>query len=484
MESDEAWLTSTVADGGGQGGAVDGSGGRRLTAMSEEDSVEDLELFGAVADKLFGRTDREVASPQPPTIGRFVVLRRLGAGGMGVVYLAHDPALDRQVAIKRLHPRALSGEGIDAAAERLRREARAMARVSHRNVVNLYEVGAHKGQLYLAMEYVRGATLTSWLSQRARGWREILAVYCDAGEGLSAAHSAGLVHRDFKPDNVLVSAAGDVKVTDFGLVVAAKDRPASAASSASGRVEAGDSLSATLTSTGAWLGTPRYMSPEQFRGDVTDPRSDQFSFCVALYEALYGERPFAGATVDALAKAVVAGRRRPLPRGAATPTWIAPLLARGLATDPGERWPTMAALLARLRDDPRPRRRRRVSLGAAAIAVLGASGSLVAQRLAKRQAAAACERAGAELDDVWSDDARAAFTHAIERSGTRFARSTAARTLPWIDAYVEQWGQARVDACFAAEVDGTWEEALREGSYACLDERRAQLVHLLNTLEA
>ena len=230
MESDERGFLSTIVDGAPRSSIGEDAG--LYTVAPGDDPVEHAELYKDVAARLFTGLPPD-AGPSQPTLGRFTLLRQLGAGGMGVVYLAHDPELDRQVAIKHLHPRWLSGDELDSAAERMRREARAMARLTHRNVVNIYEVGTHRGQLYLAMEYVHGTTLTSWLRQRRRSWQEILAAYCEAGDGLSAAHSAGLVHRDFKPDNVLVSAAGDVKVTDFGLVVAAKDRPASAASSRS-----------------------------------------------------------------------------------------------------------------------------------------------------------------------------------------------------------------------------------------------------------
>ncbi|MCA9692305.1 MAG: serine/threonine protein kinase [Myxococcales bacterium] len=480
MESDERGFLSTIVDGAPRSSIGEDAG--LYTVAPGDDPVEHAELYKDVAARLFTGLPPD-AGPSQPTLGRFTLLRQLGAGGMGVVYLAHDPELDRQVAIKHLHPRWLSGDELDSAAERMRREARAMARLTHRNVVNIYEVGTHRGQLYLAMEYVHGTTLTSWLRQRRRSWQEILAAYCEAGDGLSAAHSAGLVHRDFKPDNVLVSESGDVKVTDFGLVITWSTPSASML----GQVfttQVTSEMSATLTGTGSWLGTPMYMSPEQFAAAATDMRSDQFSYCVALYEALYGERPFAGTTIEELAAAVTRGQLRPIPRGAGAPSWIAPLLVRGLAVDPKDRWPTMAELLARLRDDPRPRRRRRVALGGAALALLAAGGSYGAHRVSLAQAAAACQAAGEALDEVWGDDARVALTQAMERAATPFARSTSARTIPWIDAYAAAWRDARVEVCDAADVAGTWDATLRDDAYACLDERRAHLSHLIETLRS
>src|SRR5262245_38853464 len=224
-------------------------------------------------------------------VGRYLVLSSLGAGGMGVVFAAYDPQLDRKIALKLLRS-GLAGSSKDART-RLQREAQAIAQLSHPNVVSVYDVGTTTdGDLYIAMEFVEGDTLTTWLKKYPRTWREIIDVFLQAARGLFAAHSVGLLHRDFKPDNVLVGGDGRVRVTDFGLarsVITPEEavRPGSSGPSA---------LNAELTATGTVLGTPRYMAPEQLTGPDIDARADQFSFCVALYEALWGVHPLPGAT--------------------------------------------------------------------------------------------------------------------------------------------------------------------------------------------
>ncbi|MCA9713669.1 MAG: serine/threonine protein kinase, partial [Myxococcales bacterium] len=310
------------------------------------DAVEQALLFQRAASRLFGGAQEEVR------VGRFVVERRLGAGAMGVVYLARDPELDRAVAIKHLHPRVDEADAAGQGQRRMRREARVMARLNHANVVNIHEVGVDDGRVFLAMEYVDGVTLSDWLAADERGWRAILSMFLQAGDGLAAAHAADVVHRDFKPDNVLVSGAGQVKVTDFGLASEAGWGAAELGRSSEfglttlddARAGRSTGASTTLTRTGALLGTPRYMSPEQFLGRPADARSDQFSFCVALYEALYGVRPFAGEGLSALADAVLAGRLRARPRGGDVPSWIVDVVERGLARAPERRWPSMDAL--------------------------------------------------------------------------------------------------------------------------------------------
>ncbi|MBL8623434.1 MAG: serine/threonine protein kinase, partial [Myxococcales bacterium] len=295
-------------------------------------------------------------------IGRFVVERALGAGGMGEVYLARDPELSRAVAIKVLHDR---GDGL-----RLLREAQALARLAHPNVVAIYELGTHADRGFVAMEYVDGVTLDRHLAARARSWREVLALYVQAGRGLAAVHAGGLVHRDVKPSNLLVDGAGRVRVSDFGLArhdageaaaVDAVDAPPSLAtattiSGGSDRdaLDAGSTgpaasgpegvFAAPLTATGAVLGTPRYMAPEQRAGHRVTHHADQFSFCVALWEGLYGEHPFDGAT------------RRPPPRGTRVPAWVARAVGRGLAPAASARWPTLDALVDVLERTPRRRR--------------------------------------------------------------------------------------------------------------------------------
>ena len=246
-------------------------------------------------------------------VGRYVVLAPLGAGGMGVVYAAFDPQLDRKVALKLLHSEAVSASGATQSKNdgyaRLLREAQAMARLRHPNVVAVHDVGKIDERVFIAMEFVEGGTLKQWLRARPRTRQEVLAVFIQAGRGLMAAHEAGLVHRDFKPDNVLVSVKGQAQVLDFGLAKATEEgeRPSPGES----RTNLGTStLSTNLTQVGAILGTPAYMAPEQHLGDVTDARTDQFSFCVALWSALYREAPFAGESLGELASSVCGGELR------------------------------------------------------------------------------------------------------------------------------------------------------------------------------
>jgi ABC-type branched-subunit amino acid transport system substrate-binding protein len=276
-------------------------------------------------------------------VGRYVVRGLVGSGAMGRVYEAHDPALDRRVALKLLRPDAATAD----LESRLLREAKAMARTTHPNVVTVYDAGKHGDQVYIAMEFVEGGTLRAWLAAEPRPWREVLSVFVRAGRGLAQAHAAGVVHRDFKPDNVLVGSGGAVvRVTDFGLARAAASEapPAGFADTQPAEADAG-SLDSPLTRTGALVGTPVYMAPEQHAGKVADARSDVYSFCVALYEGLYGERPFAAATLATLRAAKAAREIRPLRAGTRVPARLRRVLVTGLSPDPADRFPSMDALL-------------------------------------------------------------------------------------------------------------------------------------------
>ena len=254
----------------------------------------------------------------PGRIGRFVVLRRIGRGGMGVVYAAYDEALDRKVAIKLLHEHDAGG------GDRLLREAQALARLSHPNVVGVYEVDRALGSIYIAMEFVVGATLREWLAARQRTLPEIVDVFTQAGRGLAAAHAVGLIHRDFKPDNVMVGDDGRVRVFDFGLArsVGAQRSEERAEESRASQASKRSSLRAEMTIDGSILGTPAYMAPEQYLGGATDARTDVFAFCVALHEALYRQRPFAGATFQALRESVCRGAVASPPPDASVPSWL------------------------------------------------------------------------------------------------------------------------------------------------------------------
>ncbi|HTM19879.1 MAG TPA: protein kinase, partial [Kofleriaceae bacterium] len=259
-------------------------------------------------------------------VDRFSILGRLGHGGMGVVFSAYDPRLDRKVALKLLRSSDDSKLTPEEAQARLLREAQALAQQSHPNVIAVYDVGTYKSEVYIAMELVEGKTLGQWLRAYQRSHREILDKFVQAGKALAAAHGSGLVHRDFKPENVLVGDDDRVRVMDFGLARSLfYDIPEESLDPMFRiAVDGVSELNRDLTATGAVLGTPRYMAPEQFLGRLADARSDQFSFCVALWEALYGERPFPGVTAGELAAAVRTGRLREPPdisdRG--VPAWL------------------------------------------------------------------------------------------------------------------------------------------------------------------
>ncbi|HEU4613710.1 MAG TPA: serine/threonine-protein kinase, partial [Kofleriaceae bacterium] len=283
------------------------------------------------------RGDREAEHLAPGTeVGRYIVERVAGAGAMGVVYAARDPSLDRTVALK-----LVAATGDAHARDRMLREARAMAQLSHRNVVTIFDVGTHGDDVFLAMEFLPGRTLRQWLAERTRTTREIVRVLCEAGRGLAAAHDAGLVHRDIKPDNVLIADDGRVCITDFGLARTAGGGPATE------RPE-GSAPATALTATGHLLGTPAYMAPEQLAGGAADVRSDQFSFCIVAYECLAGRRPFDGTTIAELRDAIA---REPaaIPRA---PKRLEHVIRRGLATDPDRRFASMTELIDALSRDP------------------------------------------------------------------------------------------------------------------------------------
>ncbi|MBX7084441.1 MAG: serine/threonine protein kinase, partial [Nannocystaceae bacterium] len=279
----------------------------------------------------------------PVQLGRYRIERDLGAGGMGRLVLAFDPDLQRKVALKLVAPQLASST---EARRRIVAEARAMARLSEPHVAQVYEVGERDGQVFVAMEFVDGQDLRQWLAAAPRRWSQVLALFLQAGAGLAAAHDVGITHRDFKPENVMVDRHGRARVIDFGLAGAVADPRVDR----HGRAAVG----AALTRTGAFVGTPGYMPPEQWDGDAVDARADQFAFCVALFEALVGVRPFDATTPAALREALRTGSTPSWPR--AVPRWILAPLLRGMALEPSARWPELRALLRAL--DPARRRRR------------------------------------------------------------------------------------------------------------------------------
>jgi tetratricopeptide (TPR) repeat protein len=415
-------------------------------------------------------------------VGRYIVLDRLGAGGMGVVYAAFDPSLDRKVAIKLLRHRSDGSQGTSARG-RLLREARAMAQLRSPNVVTVYDVGEHDGHIYVAMEFIEGITLRRWLREVSRPWREVLDTFLMAGRGLAAAHACGIVHRDFKPDNVMLLHADAktpanerVRVMDFGLArpVGGNDivRPVELTPMSA-------DASLELTRDGAIVGTPGYMAPEQHGAGPATAAADQFSFCVALWEALYGQRPFTGESPTEIAIAVQRGEVRAPPPGSRVPAWVRLVVERGLAVQPSDRWESLDVLLRALERDPTQRRRKVWAL-VAALGLTAAGYGIVEAFAARREAA--CEATGSELAEVWNEavaeDLQQRFTAAGD-DGTSFPR-----TRKWIDAEADAWRTARIEVCRASEIEARFDAATTERAQACLDEHRGRLASLLDAFAA
>ncbi|PCC70238.1 Serine/threonine protein kinase [Nannocystis exedens] len=376
-------------------------------------------------------------------IGRFTVLSYLGAGAMGIVYAAYDPELDRKVALKVLRPQ---GRPDSHGRVRLHDEAQAMAKVSHPNVAVVHEVGLHEDGIFIAMEFVRGATLHAWLAKQPRTWTEILDAFIQAGRGLAAAHGAGLVHRDFKPSNAMIGDDGRVRVLDFG-------------------------LSCTPAKAGREVvGTPAYMPPEQFLGQPVGPASDQFSFCASLYQALFGQLPFPGDNAEELRLTVTSGQVRTPPRHVRVPSRVSAAILRGLRQDPKDRFASMEELLRNL-DHDRTRGRRTLMGAVFGAAVLGLGGGYLG---ARPQAADPCSDGAAQIDQVWNPDSRAAIEHAFAALPPAFAANFWPQVRGVLDDWSADWKRSYREACEARERHEFSEElALR--SSACFERARAAL---------
>jgi serine/threonine protein kinase/tetratricopeptide (TPR) repeat protein len=513
---------------------------------------------------------------EPIRIGRFTLLEAIGAGAMGEIYAAYDDQLDRKVALKLVR----GGSGLTAKAdERLLREAQTLAQVSHPNVVQIYEAGTYNGRLFIAMELIRGKTLTSWLKDAAQvprpvRQREILRQFIAAGRGLEAAHAAGLAHRDFKPDNVLVGDDGRVRVVDFGLARALGDEPdpnesawsgheshddqddsadraeeedislletAAGDDRASGEVAplastiesadtdsaagsmplavgaptidhkpghkaglargsvprsaAGDPLAAPvrhrginpassmpklkaavrLTETGTVMGTPSFMAPEQMRGVIADRRSDQFSFCVALYHALYETFPFSGRSLQELRASMESGKIE-LVAGVPVPAFVRKALYRGLSVEPSQRFADMGELLAAL--EPKSRRLRTwIAVAVSLIVVVLGAGLYV-----RSSAVDPCAAAGTAIDAAWSTDRQVAMYAAFLRSGLPFAEPTWHGVKTRVDGYASHWRTEATAACRATHIAGTQSAQLLDQRMLCLHRGRRQLAALVGEL--
>ena len=429
----------------------------------------------------------KVVSPEPSfgsgdSVGRYLLLSKLGRGGMGWVMRALDTELRREVAIKLL-VRSLEA----TARQRLLREARSMAQLSHPNVVPVYDVGEHEGVVFVAMELVPGQTLSKWMRATRRGWREVLDRFLAAGEGLAAAHRMGLVHRDFKPANVMVGDDDRVRVLDFGLARPADemgivgsevvaDLPILESSEvfSSSSVDLGSS---SLTQTGLVLGTPAYMAPEQFSNAVADARSDQYAFCVALWEGLYRTRPYPQRSVSRLR----AAKQKPpeSPRSPVGPPALLRVLMQGLAVRPEDRFPSMEALLAALRGTRRVRPSAVHAVAAAAVvALIG-----VGVAMTTHHSEAPCEGAQTKLEGVWDDDRRAAVGDTLRALELPYANATANAVERELDDYTERWGEAYVEVC-ETNVAQAHPSAELDLGMACLERRRTELRALVDVLSS
>jgi len=444
---------------------------RNVSFSNPSDGSEPPHEDGGVRDAS-GRPRASGATSQATKIGRYAILEVLGEGGMGTVYAVYDDKLDRRVALKLVR-----GVSSGTTRKRMLREAQAMAKLSHPNVVPVFEVGEHRGELFIAMEFVQGKTLRDWRDESPRTWREILSTYIQAGEGLAAAHEQELVHRDFKPDNAVVGEDGRVRVLDFGLA-AKTSNDTTIAEHRGLPTPVEDGLDTPLTQSGAVLGTPAYMAAEQFLGEPVDHRTDQFSYCVALWEALFGARPFAGANRIAILEAVHNGTVTP-PAPSDVPTAIQTLLERGLKVDPNERWPDLPSLLRALRRrnvDP-TRRRRGIAAGVGALALVCGSvwGLKAYEDWSRARRVAACEEAGESIAEVWSDETREALRAGLVGTGVNSAELIAGKVMPWLDAQASAWRETRTQACLDTDVRKTWSADTYDRALWCLDERRMEL---------
>lgn len=457
--------------------------------MASEAEVETLTITAGDS------TMREL--PPGTQVGRYKILEVLGVGGMAIVYRARDPYLSRDVALKLLHehrrllPQASHDYG------RLLREAQALAKLSHPNVVAAFDVGAHDGAVFLAMELVEGETLRAWLDH-SRPLHEIVQVLLGAARGLAAAHDAGVLHRDFTPRNVVVSPAGTAHVVDFGL---ARDTPTAlhhggddkdaggdVDAAASGKVRSRDSampataVASELTSAGAVMGTPGFMAPEQAAGTPADERADQFGFAATAFYALTGREPFPGkGGLDGYRAAL---RRERAPWPATIDRRVRRVIDRGLALAPEDRWPNMATLVAELVRATSFRRQRAIAIGLAVAMLAIALTVVVARRTRGGEEAVSCTGDGSAFDGAWNRDRRAKLEAAFRAHGTQLASETFAIVAARLDAARTRWLASRRDACEDTHVRREQTERIEALRYDCLDAKRSQVAELVTALSS
>lgn len=435
---------------------------------------------------------RAVASPtetSASTLGRgsrvhrYTILDRVGEGGMGVVYAAYDPGLDRRVALKFLRSDVAGLASIRE--KRLLREAQAMARLSHPNVAVVYDVGTFGGHVFLSMEFVDGMDLRAWLTGKPRSRAEILDIFRAVGRGLAAAHAAGIIHCDFKPENVLVDRHDRPRVTDFGVSRTHHEQGDSQAGEGETKwaAELGGALatpndqSAPLTRTGGVIGTPSYMAPEQHRGEEADARADQFSFCVSLHEALMGARPFAGEESSEMLEAME--NRRVIPGRSDVPRWLRAVVLRGLEPDKHDRWPGMQALLDALGRDHRQAMRRRIGLGAAFLGLAAIAGAVATRSEWSEQTVAdPCPPAWDKVATIWDPPTRQTVRSAFVATGAPQAVGVFNRVAHALEARLSTWVGAHREACQDTRVRGEQSDAMLDLRMQCLERARRQIAAL------
>lgn len=454
-----------------------------LNRVSSAPPSKDTSTVDPVADGIEEADDSPPVFPRGACLGRYVVLGTIGCGGMGSIYRAYDPELDRKVAIKVLHRDILSSEQRPRAQARLRREARATAKLAHPNVVAVHDVGTAAGCVFVAMELIEGQSLAEWLKESPRPWAETLRHFLQAGRGLAAAHRAGLVHRDFKPANVMLARDGRVVVVDFGLArtsSGASPGGEPAVGSADREVppafETDETTSARVVSS-RMLGTRPYVAPEQRSGRRVDPRADQYSFCVALYRALYGVLPPSGEAPET-SRAATARRGfvRSRPRSE-PPARIRQALLRGMSRDPAARFPAMDVLLAAL-GDGRSHWSRKMAL----LALGGLAIASVILALTRQDPASLCAGGDDRLQGVWDASRRARLGQhfaSLESSYAQDLRLGVERTL---DAYGEAWVTEYVAACEATHLRGEQSPRMLDRRMACLDQRLLEMRQVTDLL--
>jgi tetratricopeptide (TPR) repeat protein len=427
-------------------------------------SVDELDVLTRLRERMLGRSDAG------RVVGRYRLVRPLGQGGMGEVWQAEDPRLDRDVALKLLHRGGR--HDVSHGRARLLREAQAIAQITHPNVVAVFDCGTVTTdgvpQAFIAMELVDGQPLDAWMASEPRTPAQILAVFVDAGRGLAAAHAVGQIHRDFKPANVMVTTDGRAKVLDFGLVLHESESQVSHSGvvAPARQGESTDVDSLRLTAPGLVMGTPRYMAPEQHSGGTVTAASDQFAFCCALLEALQGNAVFAGDTYADVGRAKIEGRvhrkgARPVP------SWLRSILERGLDPAPASRWPSMAVLLRRL-ERPRGRMGTKVFVG---VAGLGLAGFIVMP-----------DRDRCDASSWSSDRAEQLMTRLVEPDDDPRTKEVAQRVVERVDDYgtrVAAHGRTSCEAHRDASIDDT----AFERRVSCLAERSHELAATVSVLE-